>query len=283
MKVLTFDIEEWFHLLDNDATRSEEQWLSFEKRIESNVGRIMDVLDSTNTRATFFIIGWIAKKYPQLVKRIAERYEVGSHTMNHQLVWQQGRDIFREDVFSSVKLLEDLTGKKVTAFRAPGFSIRESEEWAFEILHEAGITTDCSVFPASHAHGGMPSYPIQKPSVISCQGVEMKEFPITYKSLAGKHLIFSGGGYFRLTPYWLIKKWTKEQNDYLMSYIHPRDLDPGQPRITELSPLRRFKSYCGIKTAERKLRRWLTDFDFVDLATADKSIDWNNVYHMILH
>ena len=153
MKVLTFDIEEWFHLLDNDSTRSEEQWVSYEKRIESNVGRIMDVLDSTNTKATFFIIGWIAKRYPQLVKRIAERYEVGSHTMNHQLVWQQSREAFREDVFSSVKLLEDLTGKKVTSFRAPGFSIRESEGWAFEILHEAGITTDCSVFPAKHAHG----------------------------------------------------------------------------------------------------------------------------------
>lgn len=277
MKVLTFDIEEWFHLLDNDSTRSEEQWVSYEKRIESNVGRIMDVLDSTNTRATFFIIGWIAQKYPQLVKRIAERFEVGSHTMSHQLVWQQSREAFREDVFSSVKLLEDLTGKKVTSFRAPGFSIRESEGWAFEILHKAGITTDCSVFPAKHAHGGMPSYPEQKPSIISYQGVEMKEFPITYKSLAGKHLIFSGGGYFRLAPYWLIKKWTQEQEDYLMSYIHPRDLDPGQPMITELSPLRRFKSYCGTKSAERKLRRWLTDFDFVDIATASKLIDWQQV------
>lgn len=277
MKILTFDIEEWFHLLDNDSTRSEEQWSRYEKRIEGNVGRILDILDSTNTKATFFIIGWIAKTYPELVKRIAERYEIGSHTMNHQLVWQQSRKQFREDVTASVKLLEDISGKKVTAFRAPGFSIRESEGWAFEILHDAGITTDCSVFPAHHSHGGMPSYSAAGPAIIQYQGVEMKEFPITFHKFAGKNIIYTGGGYFRLCPYRLLKRWTAQQGDYLMSYIHPRDLDPGQPMIKELSRLRRFKSYHGIKTAERKLRQWLTDFDFTDIQTASQNIDWNSV------
>lgn len=276
MNILTFDTEEWFHLLDNDSTKSEAQWVNYEKRIEGNVGRLMDILDSTNTKATFFIIGWVAKTYPDLVRRLSERFQIGSHTMNHQLVWQQSPKEFRKDVEESIRRLEDITGKKVTCFRAPGFSIRESEGWAFEILSELGITTDCSVFPAHHAHGGMPSYGTPGPSIIEYQGSRIKELPVTYKEIAGKHIIFSGGGYFRLVPYSLLKKWTKESSDYLMSYIHPRDLDAGQPMIKELNYLRRFKSYYGLQGADRKLRTWLSDFDFVDIQTADAQIDWDN-------
>lgn len=276
MNIITFDTEEWFHLLDNDSTRTEAEWVHFEKRIEGNVGMLMDVLDSTNTKATFFIIGWVAKTYPDLVRRISERFQIGSHTMNHQLVWQQSREEFKNDVEESIKRLEDITGKKVTCFRAPGFSIRESEGWAFEILHDLGIEIDCSVFPAHHAHGGMPSYGTPCPSIIEYNGVKMKEFPVVYKKLGGHHIIFSGGGYFRLVPYSILKRWTKECPDYLLSYIHPRDLDKNQPMIKELNYFRRFKSYYGLQGAERKLRNWLTDFDFVDLQTADSMVDWDN-------
>lgn len=277
MNILTFDIEEWFHLLDNDSTRSEEQWKGFEVRIYENMERIFRILEEAETKATFFVIGWIAKTYPDIVRQIASKYQVGSHTMNHQLVWQQSREAFKEDVSSSIKLLEDITGQKVEAFRAPGFSIRESEGWAFEILHELGVTTDCSVFPAHHAHGGMPTYPGKEPAIIQYEGYEIKEFPVTFKTLGGKHVIFSGGGYFRLFPYPLIKRWTEESSDYLLSYIHPRDLDPGQPMIKELSLARRFKSYVGLRGAERKFRQWLTDFKFMDIETASELIDWGNV------
>lgn len=274
MNILTFDIEEWFHILDFEETRNEEQWKTYEVRIYENVERIFRILEETNTQATFFIIGWIAKTYPDLVKRIASRYQIGSHTMNHQLIWQQTPDEFREDVSSSVKFLEDLTGQKVTAFRVPGFSIRETEGWAFETLAELGITTDCSVFPAHHAHGGMPSYSKPVPSIISYKGIQIKEFPVSTKILAGHHIIFSGGGYFRLLPYPLIKKWSSEQ-DYLLSYIHPRDLDAGQPMLKGLPMKRKFKSYVGLKSAEHKLTRYLTDFQFTDVATAVSNIDWS--------
>ena len=277
MNILTFDVEEWFHLLDFDATRGEEQWGKYEVRIYENVERILNLLEETNTKATFFIIGWVAKTYPDLVRKIAEKYEIGSHTMTHQLVWQQSPQEFRNDVEASVKLLEDITGQKVTSFRAPGFSIRESEKYAFEILHELGITTDCSVFPAQHAHGGMPSYTEPVPSIIKYNGVQIEEFPVTYKDIAGKHLIYSGGGYFRLFPYPLIKKWSKESDKYLMSYIHPRDLDGGQPVLEGLPLARRFKSYVGVKGAEKKLRNYLTDFDFMDIQSARKIIDWDMV------
>ncbi len=277
MNILTFDVEEWFHLLDNSSTRTEEQWKTYEVRIHENMDRIFRILEDTDTRATFFIIGWIARTYPEVVRRIAERYEIGSHTMNHQLVWQQTPEEFRQDVDSSIKMLEDITGKRVRCFRAPGFSIRESEPWAFEALSELGIEIDCSVFPAHHAHGGMPTYGKGEPAVIEYSSHRIKEFPISTKEIAGRHLIYSGGGYFRLFPYWLIRRWAREDNDYLLSYIHPRDLDAGQPMIRELPLSRKLKSYVGLKGAEWKLRRFLTDFRFSDLHAADAAIDWSAV------
>lgn len=274
MYILTFDVEEWFHLLDNDSTRSEAEWVRYPVRIYENMERIFRILEDTDTRATFFVIGWIARTYPDLVRRIAEKYEIGSHTMNHQLVWQQNRKAFKEDVSASVSLLEDITGKPVRYFRAPGFSIRSSEAWAFEVIRECGIEVDCSVFPAHHAHGGIPSYGKAVPSVISHEGVRIKEFPICTKEIGGRHIIFSGGGYFRLFPYWLIRKWAEEKSEYMISYIHPRDLDAGQPMIGELPWSRKFKSYVGLKGAEGKLRRLLTDFPFTDLAAVDRLVDW---------
>lgn len=277
MNILTFDVEEWFHLLDFDATRTEAEWGKYEVRIYENVDRILDILELTNTKATFFIIGWVAKTYPDVVKKIAAKYQIGSHTMNHQLVWQQTPEEFRNDVESSVKLLQDITGQPIECFRAPGFSIRESEPWAFDILADLGIKYDCSIFPAHHAHGGMASYGAPVPSLIKHGSIEMKEFPVTTKDFMGKKIIFSGGGYFRLCPYFLIKKWSKENPDYLLSYIHPRDLDGGQPMLEGLPLKRKFKSYVGTKGAAEKLRRYLKDFKFTDVKTAAESICWDKV------
>ena len=304
MNILTFDVEEWFHLLDFDATRTEAEWGKDEVRIYENVDRILDILERTNTKGTFFIIGWIAKTYPEVVRKIAEKYQIGCHTMNHQLVWQQSREEFRRDVETGVKMLEDITGKKVECFRAPGFSIRESEAWAFEILSDLGIKYDSSIFPAHHAHGGMPSFPKAAPTILSNQGMEMKEFPVCFKTIAGKHIVFSGGGYFRLFPYPLIKKWhtdltdltdsnvtqkaRKSQKDfaseegYLLAYIHPRDLDGGQPMLEGLPLSRKFKSYVGCKGAAKKLERWLTEFEFTDIATANQQIDWTKAQRFTL-
>ena len=286
MNILTIDVEEWYHLLDYDATRTETEWGQYEVRIYENVDRILDILDRTNTKGTFFVIGWIAKTYPDVVRKIAEKYQIGCHTMNHQLVWQQSREEFRQDVETGVKMLEDITGKKVECFRAPGFSIRESEAWAFEILSELGIKYDSSIFPAHHAHGGMPNFPKAAPTILSYQGVEMKEFPVCFKTIAGKHIVFSGGGYFRLFPYPLIKKWhtdcTDNTDNYLLAYIHPRDLDGGQPMLEGLSLERKFKSYVGCKGAANKLERWLNDFNFVDIATADQFVDWGHAQHFTL-
>lgn len=277
MNILTFDVEEWFHLLDFDSTRTEEQWAHYPKRIYENIERIFRILEDTHTTATFFVIGWIAKQYPDIVRRIAENYEIGSHTMNHQLVWQQERKAFRQDADSSIKLLQDITGKPVKYFRAPGFSIRESEGWAFEDLADLGIEVDCSIFPAHHAHGGFPSYGESSPAIINVKAHSIKELPVTTKKFGSHHLVFGGGGYFRLFPYWFIRRCALEHPDYMLSYIHPRDLDAGQPMLEGLPISRRFKSYVGLKGAEAKLRKLLTDFNFVDIGTAVRLIDWDDV------
>lgn len=275
MNILTFDVEEWFHLLDFDATRTEDKWGQYEVRIHENMERIFRILEDTDTKATFFIIGWIAKTYPEVVKKIAEKYEIGSHTMTHQLVWQQKPEEFKQDVEASIKLLQDITGKPVKYFRAPGYSIRESESYAFDTLAELGIEIDCSVFPAAHAHGGMPSFHKAEPTIIEYNGTRIKELPVTLGKVLGKELIYSGGGYFRLFPYSLIKCLTKKNAEYNMAYIHPRDLDDGQPVLEGLPFTRRFKSYVGTKGAEAKLRKYLTDFKFTDIASANKQIDWS--------
>ena len=139
-----------------------------------------------------------------------------------------------------------------------------------------GIEKDTSVFPASRAHGGLPSYDLAIPSIIEYNGIKLKEFPINTHTVLGKSFVFSGGGYFRLLPYKIIKNWTLE-SDYVMTYFHPRDFDSKQPFVPGLSPSRLFKSYVGIKNCKPKLERWLNDFDFVDLNHADQSIIWNQV------
>ena len=275
MNILTFDIEDWFHILDNPSTQTVSHWNNFPSRIYKGMDTIHNILFKTdNPRATFFVLGWIAEKYPKLVREISERgYEIGSHTHLHQLVYNQDQKTFRNDVEKSVKTLEDCTGKKVRSFRAPGFSITERNKWAFEVLYELGIEIDASVFPAGRAHGGLASYKQAKPSILKYNGIQLKEFPINTHQFLGKPIIFSGGGYFRLLPYSFIKSWSSS-SDYVMTYFHPRDFDYQQPVVPGLSLPRRFKSYVGLKKCKPKLVRWLNDFDFIDLQQANKKINW---------
>lgn len=277
LRILSFDIEEWFHILDYDSINIVHEWDKYEKRIHSNIEKILSFLDGKKNSASFFVLGWIGKKYPEVVKLIHKSgYEIGSHSNMHQLAYMQSKNEFREDVSRSIHILEDLTGEKVKYFRAPGFSIKDSNVWCFEILSDLGIEIDCSVFPTDRAHGGMPSYGIAEPSIINYNGMCIKELPINTHSYLGHHVVFSGGGYFRLIPYLLIKKWTAKSK-YLMAYLHPRDFDKKQPKLKGLPLIRRFKSYCGISGAEDKFNKWLGDFNFIDIKTASKMIDWDKV------
>jgi polysaccharide deacetylase family protein (PEP-CTERM system associated) len=276
VNILTFDIEDWFHILDNDSSRGEKQWANFAPRLERNTDRLLDLLAATGVRATFFCLGWVAEKHPGVIKRIhAAGYELGSHSYRHQLVYEQSREEFVHDLEGSLGRLEDLTGTKVLAYRAPGFSITRSNTWAFEVLAAHGIEIDSSVFPASRAHGGFPGFGTAQPAIVDHAGMKLKEFPINTVGLAGQQLIFSGGGYFRLLPYPAIRR-LMATSPYVMTYFHPRDFDPDQPVLPGLKWHRVFKSYYGLRSAFDKLKRLLQEFPFVDLRTAEKAIDWRN-------
>tara|TARA_A100001011_G_scaffold388214_1_gene467401 strand:- start:591 stop:1439 length:849 start_codon:yes stop_codon:yes gene_type:complete len=274
LKILTFDIEDWFHILDNPGTRTISDWGKFESRIHRNMDIIHEICTKNNSKATFFVLGWIAKKYPEIVKKISDLgYEIGSHTYSHQLVFEQSQKQFSNDLERSIQLLENLTGKKVKCFRAPGFSITEKTLWAFESLIKNGIEYDCSVFSSKRAHGGMTSKIINLPCRISYKGLNIKEFPMNTHKIAGFNTVFSGGGYFRFFPYNLIKRWTK-QSEYTMTYFHPRDFDFHQPILKNISNFRKFKLYYGINECKNKLERLLSEFEFTDLHMASSNIDW---------
>jgi len=274
MNILTFDVEEWFHILDNDSTKTEKEWSNFEYRLESNMERIFQLLEGKNQKATFFVLGWVAREFPHVLKQIDKMgYEIATHSDTHQLAYEQNKVQFNEDLKKSIGSIEDIIGKKVTTYRAPGFSVKKSNQWVFEYLLQHGIKVDCSVFPAQRAHGGFEKFGSAKPSIIEVAGEQLKEFPINTMAIGGKNIIFSGGGYFRFLPYFLIKRMMKK-SAYVMTYFHPRDFDANQPVIQELSLARKFKSYYGLDGAFQKLENLIDDFDFMDIAEADALINW---------
>jgi len=162
----------------------------------------------------------------------------------------------------------------INLYRAPAFSITERSTWAFEVLAKFGIEFDCSIFPSVHEYGGFPSFGNFEPAILDISGYKMKEFPINTMRILGKDIIFSGGGYFRLFPYILIRHWVQQSN-YVMTYFHTRDFDPHQPMLTQLPFHRKFKSYVGLKSAFRKFERLITDFEFISVKEADKRTDWS--------
>ncbi len=255
MKFLTFDIEDWFHILDNPKTKYPDQWESFPKRLDIGLDIILDLCSQNDIKGTFFCLGWIAEKYPNEIRKIQNAgHEIGTHGYAHHLVYEQTEDEFRMDLKKSITLLKAITGQDVLAYRAPGFSITKDCLWAFDILSECGIKYDSSVFPASRAHGGLKEIPVFEPYKLkTLKGNEIIEFPISTITIYNIPMIFGGGGYFRLIPLLALKKWFK-QSEYVMTYFHPRDFDKYQPDIPGLNFLRRFKSNYGIAGTKKKTR-----------------------------
>ena len=277
MRILTFDIEEWFHILDHKDVQDSASWSKFEFRLESNLERILNLLKNKNQKATFFCLGWVARKFPNLVKTIDQMgFEIGTHSNMHTLAYMQNKTEFRNDLAKSIDYIGNLTNKKVKYYRAPGFSVKESNKWIFDELIKQNIEIDCSIFPANRAHGGFADFPANVPSIISAEHGLIKEFPINTFQILKNPIIFSGGGYFRLLPYPIIKNLVSK-SDYVMTYFHPRDFDPNQPIIKDLSFYRKFKSYVGLNNAFVKLEKLISDFEFIDIAEATKEISWESV------
>jgi len=281
MKFITFDIEDWFHILDHPETANPSSWDKFESRIDHGVGLIIDLMDKHDLKGTFFCLGWIAEKHPHIIKRIdAAGHHIGTHSYYHQLAYKQTEDEYRKDLSDSIKILSDLTGKTIDAYRAPGFSIKESNLWAFDVMAEEGIKYDSSVFPANRAHGGLPQFTTDQPcKVTTKKGYEIIELPMNTASLLGEKFVFSGGGYFRLLPEWYLKKLFKSQ-DYVMTYFHPRDFDTEQPIIPGIDGVRKLKTYIGINGNASKLSNILNEDLYHNILDLHKS--WNITKHISL-
>jgi len=276
MNILTFDIEDWFHLLHNESTRTTQQWESYEPRIHENVDRILEVLSRKDQRATFFCLGWIAERYPEVIRTIhGLGHEIGSHSYAHNTLSDQNPEDFKRDVSRSLLALEDVIGEKVRCYRAPGFSLTVANVWAFDCLMELGIEVDCSLSTGSGFYGSFEILTSAQPLWIEHGGRRLKEFPLGAFPVMGKRMIFSGGGYFRLLPYAAVRAMSRNSS-YVMAYFHPRDFDPDQPVLSGLTIDRRFRSYVGLSSSLAKLEQFLDDFTFVDIATALNTIDWDH-------
>ena len=275
--ILTIDLEEWYHILDLDSIADHNKWEHLEVRIYDNTYKILDILGKKKIKATFFVLGWIAKKFPDLVRHISDQgHEIGSHSQNHILIYKSDYKSFKYDLQESIDTIQSIINKKVVAFRAPGFSIKEDSLWAFKIIAEAGILIDSSIFPAMRAHGGIKQFRIDSPFLLKIGEYIIQEFPINIFKLGFFKFPFSGGGYFRIIPFYIFKYFANRSN-YVMTYFHPRDFDPYQPLIEGMSFIKKFKSYYGLSKSFDKLCNILGKFTFVNISSASKLIDWKKV------
>lgn len=273
MNILTFDIEDWYN---HDDYSRDFAWEKHEVRIYEGTQKILSALEECSLTGTFFCVGWLAEHHPKVIRWIAERgHHLGCHSYQHELATRFSREQFKEDTHKAKCMIEDVVGHEVDAYRVPSFSITKNNLWAFDVLAELGFRYDSSVFPSKHEFGGLPDFP-SVPHVIRTQHGDLKEFPISLGKVLGREIVYSGGGYFRVMPYFLLKKMTN-QSDYVLSYFHPSDFDPDQPQMPQLTKMRQFKNRVALKGAYPKFQKYIKNFYFMDIKTADSQIDGNNI------
>jgi polysaccharide deacetylase family protein (PEP-CTERM system associated) len=270
--VFSIDVEDYFQVSAFERCVDRKDWDTFACRVEKNTQEILDLLDKHEVRATFFILGWIAERYPRLVQKIfREGHEIASHGYGHRLIYAQTPDEFRADIRRSVVILEDIIGSPVTAYRAPSFSITQKSRWALEILIEEGFRADSSVVPIYHDVYGIPGAQAGLHRLETPSG-SIWEFPPAVYGLLGNALPLpvGGGGYFRIYPFrftrWCLRRLERAGQSF-MFYLHPWEVDPNQPRLK--APLKsRFRHYCNLRSTSNKLDRLLSSFRFGPLCDA---------------
>jgi polysaccharide deacetylase family protein (PEP-CTERM system associated) len=266
--ILTVDVEDWFHILDLPVSPSPESWSELPSRVEINFLRLLDLFDRHQASVTCFFLGWVARKFPRLVTEARRRgHEVASHGYAHRLAYQMSPQEFREDALRARRLLEDIAGCRVIGFRCPGFSVTSRLPWVFQMLVEAGYGYDSSVFPARRLHGGYPEAPLV-PHRLHTPSGDLAEFPVTVAEFLGRRLCVFGGGYFRAAPLGIILRMAARvlaEGRPVLFYLHPRDIDPDQPRLP--MPLgRKLRCYVNLTTTEQKLKEVLGRFQFTTCA-----------------
>jgi polysaccharide deacetylase family protein (PEP-CTERM system associated) len=260
---LTIDFEDWYQGLEIPHT----EWAGYEDRVIPAGRKLLRILEEAGTRATFFILGYVAEKHPEIVREIAAAgHEIGTHGYSHTLIYQQSPDLFRSEMDRGIKLLEDITGQRVLGHRAPFFSITRESLWALEVLGELGIRYDSSIFPVLNYRYGIADAP-RWPYQVEAGQQQLMEFPISTLQVLGRNLPIAGGAYFRIFPYAFTRSAFRSLNSKghpAVFYLHPWELDPEHPRI----PLPRRISlthYFNLHRTEDRLRRMLRDFKFAPM------------------
>lgn len=275
---MTVDVEDYFQVAAFADVIEYENWSSHPSRVEHNTQRILALFAERNLRATFFILGWVAERFPALVKEIADQgHEIASHGYSHQLVYSQTPEVFREETHRSKVVLEDLTGRNIEGYRAASYSITANSLWALDILGELGFTWDSSIFPIRHDRYGMPNSPDTPFYIETSNGARLLEFPLTTAKLFGVSVPAAGGGYFRQYPYWLSRwlfsKASNHNTKPQIFYLHPWEIDPDQPRIGGASWFSRFRHYTNLHRCESRLRRLIRDFEFSTMSESLATVD----------
>ena len=262
---MTIDVEDYFHVSNFEHVVDRASWASRESRVEANTCRLLELFDRAGVRATFFVLAWVAERVPSLVRRISDGgHEVASHGFAHRLVFDQTPAAFRDDVRIAKRMLEDTSGQPVHGYRAPSFSVTTRSLWALDVLIEEGYAYDSSIFPIHHDRYGIPDAE-RHAGIVRRPSGTIVEVPASTVRVAGMNLPIGGGGYFRLLPYqwtrWGIRRVNEREAAPAVFYLHPWEIDPGQPRLPG-TWLERLRHYRNLHETEARLERLLHDFTF---------------------
>jgi len=270
VNAMSIDVEDYFHVSVFDGIVPRSMWADMESRVVRNTDRLLDIFDEFEVRSTFFVLGWVGERHPDLVSRIALRgHEVACHGYAHRLVYDQTRAAFRDDVRRAKALLEDAGGRQVLGYRAPSYSITPRSLWALDVLIEEGYQYDSSIFPIRHDRYGIPVSD-RRPYRVERTNGSLIEVPGSTTQLGSLNLPVAGGGYFRILPYWWtrwgIARVNEQEHRPAVFYLHPWEIDPDQPRLPA-GVLSRFRHYRNLHQTENRLRRLMSDFQFAPLAS----------------
>jgi polysaccharide deacetylase family protein (PEP-CTERM system associated) len=264
VNAMTIDVEDYFHVSVFDGLVPRHAWDGMESRVCRNTERVLEIFEESGIHATFFVLGWVAERFPRLVRAIAGAgHEVASHGYGHRLIYDLTPSAFREDIRRSKLLLESATGLPVLGYRAPSYSVTSRSLWALDILIEEGFRYDASIFPIHHDRYGIP-VSARHPYVVQRSGA-LVEAPASTVRWGPWNLPIGGGGYFRILPYawtrWGIRRLNEKERTPAIFYLHPWEIDPGQPRL-QTSAIGRFRHYRNLEETEARLRALLSDFSF---------------------
>jgi polysaccharide deacetylase family protein (PEP-CTERM system associated) len=262
---LTVDVEDWFQVSNFASLIKKCEWDSLPSHVESNTLRLLDLFDEHDASATFFVLGWVAERFPGLIGEIRARgHDIGCHGYGHDLVYDLGRAEFASDLDRAVTVIEAACGVRPTGYRAPSFSIDERSLWAFDVLADKGFQYDSSVYPVRHPRYGMPSFVRVPRRVRTKKGEVLREFPLTTLRVLGRNVGASGGGYLRVFPLGVLTTAFRKMNrsgQPAVLYVHPWEIDPEQPRLS-VGGLGRFTHYRNLARTESRIRALLAEFSF---------------------